>query len=57
MNTIQIIIKSAYGKDLIYPLTHQKELEALTRQKTLSRAQIQALKDMGFKIEVIPTKL
>lgn len=50
---INLTIKEAYGKELIYPETYGKELLTLTRQKTLTREQIKALKSMGFTFKVL----
>lgn len=51
-NTITVEIKSTYGTERIYPLTHTKELENLTGKKTLSKEHIEALKNLGFVIKI-----
>lgn len=51
-NTILVEIKSVYGRDMIYPLSHIQELENLTGKKTLSKSHIESLKKLGFTIKV-----
>lgn len=49
---IQLEIKTHYGNQRIYALTHTQELQVLTGQKTLSKEHIKALEDLGFTFEV-----
>lgn len=49
-NTIQVIIKNVYGKDLVYPQNYKEEIRTLTGQKTLSTRQIEALQTLGIEI-------
>ena len=53
---IQVITKNVYGNSLIYPVTHEEDLTTLTRQKTVTRQQIQALKNLGLSFELITDK-
>ncbi len=51
---LQVIIKSVYGNDLIYPACDTSKLiTELTGTKTLVPHQIKILKKNGFNIEVI----
>lgn len=54
---IQVIRKSSYGNEYIYPLTNQRELETLTKQKTLTKANIEALKALGITFELKQDKV
>jgi hypothetical protein len=55
--TLEIEVKSVYGNDLIYPLTHTEEIRVLTGKKTLSVLQLNALKEMGLEVKLItPTR-
>lgn len=53
MHTIKVEVRTEYGNERIYPVTFQKELNTLTKQKTLSKGHIEALKKMGFNFEAI----
>ncbi len=55
-NTIKVEVKTHYGRDLIYPLDHAKEIEILTGQKTLTDKNISALKGLGFTFEIVNNK-
>jgi hypothetical protein len=49
---IKVRIDKHYGVERIYPLTFVGEIYALTKQTTISRSQINALKKMGFTFKV-----
>ncbi len=49
---IQVIKKTSYGNEYIYPLNYQKELKTLTGQKTLTKSNIEALKALGIEFEL-----
>lgn len=52
--TIQVTIKTVYGKDLIYPVdANAKVFTALIGQKTLTQAHLELIKSLGFKIELV----
>ena len=42
--------RNVYGNDLIYPLTHQDDIKALTGCKTLTRQHIAALRSLGVTV-------
>lgn len=45
-------IKSVYGNELIYPInTTAQQFAKLVGKKTLSRADLQIIKSLGFEIE------
>jgi hypothetical protein len=50
--TIKVRIKNVYGNKMVYPLNYIPQLQALTKTKTLSENQIEALVGMGFVFEV-----
>jgi hypothetical protein len=55
---IKIEIKSVYGKETVYCVSEQKEsLQGLTGHTTLTRADMQYLKALGFSFEVIAAKV
>jgi hypothetical protein len=50
---IKVKIYNHYGKECIYPETFTNEICTLTKQTTISRLQINALKKMGFTFKVV----
>lgn len=51
---VKIKIKSVYGNELVYPANHEAELFAqLVGQKTLTKAQLEVIKALGYTIEVV----
>ena len=55
MATIRVQIKEVYGVNRIYVVgVHKAPLAVLTGQKTLSEAQAEALKTLGFTFKVVP---
>jgi hypothetical protein len=52
--TIQVTIKTVYGKDLIYPVDDKAKLFAeLVGLKTLTTKHIDLIKALGFTVELI----
>jgi len=52
--TIQITIKSVYGRETIYPVNDQaKCLAAMVGTKTLTQQTIRDAMEMGFRIEYV----
>lgn len=52
--SIQVLIKSVYGVERIYPVcTKAKVLARLVGQATLTRADIVKIKELGFEIFVV----
>lgn len=52
--TIQVTIKSVYGKTLIYPVDDKaKVFTALIGQKTLTTKHLELIKSLGFEVELI----
>ena len=52
--TLQITIKSVYGRETIYPVCDQaKRLAALVGTKTLTQQTIRDAMGMGFKVEYV----
>lgn len=52
--TIQIKIKSVYGKELVYPANDNAERFArLIGQKTFNPAHIKIMEELGCKIEEV----
>ena len=55
---LQVIIKSVYGVERIYPVNETaKKLTSLTRKKTLDRDEIEVIKNLGYQIEVLTNQL
>ena len=55
---LQVIIKSVYGVERIYPVNDTaKLLTSLTRKKTLDRDEIEVIKKLGYQIEVLTETL
>jgi hypothetical protein len=55
---IQVTIKNVYGNETIYPACDKAKLFAsMLGQKTLTRADISRIKQLGFEIEVITDKV
>jgi hypothetical protein len=47
-------VTTKYGKELIYPASESAELFAkIAGAKTLTRANIESIKQLGFEIEVV----
>jgi hypothetical protein len=56
--SITVTIKSVYGQDRIYPVCDKaKALTKLTGNKTLSKADIETIKSIGFSVEIEPQTL
>jgi len=56
---IKVVVKSVYGKRMIYPVDHLEILD-LTGTRTLDHRHIEALKKLGYVITVVveePVKL
>jgi len=54
MKSISVKIKQVYGKETVYPACKQSEIFAqLARQKTLTKREINLIKDLGYEIIVI----
>jgi hypothetical protein len=52
---IQVMVKTVYGKDLIYPVCETARLLAeLTRKKTLDEVELALIKKLGFTVEFVP---
>lgn len=57
MNTITVELKSIYGVQAIYPACHASKLFAqIAGTKTLTRAAIAHIKNLGFTVEVKQTE-
>lgn len=54
---IKVFKKSSYGNEYIYPLNYQKELKQLTGKKTLSKADVEALKVFSIEFELVQGKI
>ena len=55
---IQIEIRNNYGNEAIYVVSsHSSAISQLTGKKTISRADIQALQDLGLMVETIAPTL
>ena len=50
--TIEVDVRTEYGQQRIYPVSHRRQIEMLTKQKTLSLGQIFALRQLGIEVEV-----
>ena len=51
---LQVIIKSVYGWDLIYPTCNTTRLfAALLKVKSLTESQLEQIKLIGYEIEVV----
>ena len=52
-NSITINIKNVYGNELIYPVCfNAKKFTSLTKNKTLSKKDIDIIKTLGYKIVI-----
>lgn len=52
--TVQICIKSVYGRDTIYPVCQvAKGMAALAGTKTLTEQSIRIIIGMGFKVQYV----
>lgn len=52
---IQVQVKSVYGVDRIYPINQKAhQFAALLNRKTLTKADLDKIKGMGFIIEWVP---
>ena len=57
MKTIQVQIKTVYGQEMIYPVCETaKFFAALAQQKTLTKTEINLIKNQGYTIEVVSQK-
>ena len=55
MKTVNVMIKSVYGNDLIYPVCANSRIFAeLTGKKTLSREDLNKISRLGFRIAYQP---
>ena len=55
---ITIEIKSVYGRECIYPVCDAaKQFTALTGKKTLDRENLEAIKKLGYEIQIKEQKL
>lgn len=55
MNSIKVRITSKYGNELIYPVCEKAETFAkIAGAKTLTRANIEHIKNLGFDVDVVP---
>jgi hypothetical protein len=53
MQTLSFYEKAVYGQDLIYPVKEIAEhIKALTGKKTVDKYNLNALKSLGFEIEI-----
>lgn len=52
---VQVIVRSVTGRVRYYPVGEQaKNVLALTKKKTLSELEIEALKGLGCQIQKVP---
>lgn len=52
--TIQVTIKSVYGKTLIYPVdSNAKVFAELIGKRTLSTKHLELIKSLGYTVELI----
>jgi hypothetical protein len=52
--TIQVTIRTVYGKDLIYPVDDKARLfVSLVGQKTLTPKHLELIKALGFEVELL----
>ena len=57
MNRIELEGRSNYGNEAIYVVSsHSSAISQLTGKKTISRADIQALRDLGLMIEHVTSE-
>ncbi len=42
--------RNVYGRELVYPVTFQKQIEVLTGKQTIDDTDIKALAEMGFLV-------
>ena len=55
---LEVQVKTSYGQDRIYPINEQaKKIVDLLDKKTLTPADVQKLKDLGFKFKWSPISL
>ncbi len=55
---ITVDIKNVYGNELIYPVCfNAKKFTSLTKNKTLSKKDIDIIKTLGYKIIIKPQKI
>lgn len=51
---IEVRIQNVYGRDVIYPVCESaKKFATLAGQKTLTPREIQLIKDLGYRVEVV----
>lgn len=56
--SIQVTIKNVYGRDLIYPHDDKaKTFARLVGQDTLTKQDIELIKQLGFTIEVVQERV
>ena len=52
--SIRVKVRNVYGRDLVYPACEvAKTFAKLVRQETFVPRDIQLIKDLGYKIEVV----
>lgn len=52
--SIQVEIKNVYGNEAIYPICDKgKTFASMVGQKTLTRRDIDHIKELGFTVEVV----
>lgn len=57
MNTIQVTIRNVYGNRLIYPACDTaKTFASMVGRKTLTFTDIEHIKKLGYKVEVVLEK-
>ncbi len=55
MKTLKVKIRNVYGQDLVYPACESSKLFALlTNSQTLPERVRRIIKQLGYKIEVLP---
>ena len=55
---ITVDIKNVYGNELIYPVCfNAKKFTSLTKNKTLSKKDIDIIKTLGYEIIIKPQKI
>lgn len=56
--SIKVEIKTVYGEQRIYPACETSQVFAsMVGQKTLTHRDIQHIKQLGYKIEVVQTRV
>lgn len=51
---IQVLVRSVYGNELVYPLCEQgKEFAKMVGRKTLTARDLASIRKLGFEVEVV----